>query len=169
MATGERLTAETFARYRKEGGSVIGHAIPEEISRLAVANPRVMVASDGLIENRQGHPRGAGSFARVLGVYVREQKALTLMDALRKMSLLPAQRLEKVVPAMRAKGRVKVGADADLTIFDPATVIDRATFEKPAQYSEGIRHVLVSGVFVVRDEQIVEGVKPGKAIRRTNR
>ncbi len=166
VATGERLTAETFARYRKEGGSVIGHAIPEDISRLAAANPRVMVASDGLIENRQGHPRGAGSFARVLGVYVREQKALSLMDAIRKMSLLPAQRLEKVVPAMRAKGRVKVGADADLTIFNPATVIDRATFEQPAQYSEGIRHVLVGGVFVVRDEKIVEGAKLGRAVRR---
>jgi len=167
VATGERLTAESFARYRKQGGSVIGHAIPEEISRLAAANPRVMVASDGLIENRLGHPRGAGTFARVLGVYVREQKALTLMDAIRKMSLLPAQRLEKAVPAMRLKGRIKVGADADLTLFDPATVIDRATFEQPAQYSEGIRHVLVGGVFVVRDEKLVEDVKPGKAIRRT--
>jgi dihydroorotase len=160
------LTAESFARYRKEGGSVIGHAIPEEISRLAAANPLVMVASDGLIENRQGHPRGAGSFARVLGVYVREQKALSLMDAIRKMSLLPAQRLEKVVPEMRLKGRVKVGADADLTIFDPNTVIDRATFEQPAQYSEGIRYVLVGGVFVVRDEKLVEDAKPGKAVRR---
>jgi N-acyl-D-aspartate/D-glutamate deacylase len=166
VTTGERLTAETFARYRKEGGSVIGHSIPEEISRLAAANPRVMVASDGLIENRLGHPRGAGSFARVLGVYVRQQQALSLMDAIRKMSLLPAQRLEKAVPAMRAKGRVKVGADADLTIFDPATVIDRATFEQPALYSEGIRHVLVGGVFVVRDEKIVEDAKPGKAVRR---
>jgi len=166
VATGERLTAETFARYRKEGGSVIGHSIPEEISRLAAANPRVMVASDGLIENRQGHPRGAGTFARVLGVYVREQKALSVMDAIRKMTLLPAQRLEKAVPSMRAKGRIKVGADADLAIFDPAIVIDRATFEQPAQYSEGIRHVLVGGIFVVRDEKIVEGVKPGKAVRR---
>ncbi len=166
VATGERLTAETFARYRKEGGSVIGHAIPEEIARLAAADPQVMVASDGLIENGKGHPRGTGAFARVLGVYVREQHALSLMDAIRKMSLLPAQRLEKAVPAMRSKGRIKVGADADLTIFDPATVIDRATFEQPALYSEGIRYVLVGGVFVVRDEKIVEGAKPGKAVRR---
>ena len=167
VSTGERLTAETFARYRKEGGYVIGHAIPEEISRLAAANPRVMVASDGLIENGQGHPRGAGTFARVLGVYVREQKALSLMDAIRKMSLLPTQRLEKAVPSMRLKGRVKIGADADLTLFDPTKVSDRATFEKPAQYSEGIRYVLVGGVFVVRDEKLIEDVKPGKAIRRT--
>ena len=167
VTTGERLTAETFARYRKQGGSVIGHAIPEEISRLAAANPRVMVASDGLVENRLGHPRGTGTFARVLGFYVRDQKALSLMDGLRKMTLLPAQRLEKAVPAMRAKGRIKVGADADLTIFNPATVIDRATFEQPALYSEGIQHVLVGGIFVVRDEKLVEDVKPGKAVRRT--
>ena len=166
VTTGERLTAESFARYRKEGGSVIGHAIPEEISRLAVADPRVMVASDGLIENGKGHPRGTGTFARVLGFYVRQQKAVSLMDAIRKMSLMPAQRLEKVVPAMRAKGRIKIGADADITIFDPLTVIDRATFEQPALYSEGIRHVMVGGVFVVRDEAIVEGAKPGKPIRR---
>ena len=167
VATGERLTAETFARYRKEGGPVIGHAIPEDISRLAIAHPRVMVGSDGRLENGKGHPRGVGTFARVLGRYVREQKAVSLMDALRKMTLLPAQRLEKVVPAMRAKGRIKVGADADIVVFDPATVIDRATFENPAQYSTGIPHVLVAGVFVVRDEKIVEGVRPGKAIRRS--
>ena len=166
VATGERLTAETFARYRKEGGMVIGHSIPEEVSRLAAADPKVIVASDGMIENGKGHPRGAGSFARVLGVYVRQQKALSLMDAIRKMSLLPAQRLEKAVPAMRNKGRIKVGADADLTIFDPATVTDRATFEQPALYSEGIRHVLVNGVFVVRDEKLVEGANPGHAVRR---
>jgi len=166
VATGERLTAESFARYRKQGGSVIGHAIPEDISRLAVADPRVMVASDGLIANSKGHPRGAGTFARVLGFYVREQKALSLMDAIRKMSLLPAQRLEKAVPSMLSKGRIKVGADADLTIFDAAAVIDRATFDQPALYSEGIRHVLVGGVFVVRDEKIVEGAKPGKPVRR---
>jgi N-acyl-D-aspartate/D-glutamate deacylase len=167
VATGERLTAETFARYRKEGGSVIGHAIPEEVSRFAVANPRIIVGSDGRIDNGKGHPRGVGTFARVLGRYVREQKAVSLMDALRKMSLLPAQRLEKAVPSMRLKGRIKVGADADITVFDPATVIDRATFEQPAQYSTGISHVLVGGIFVVRDEKIVEGVNPGKAIRRS--
>lgn len=166
VATGERLTAETFARYRKEGGSVIGHAIPEEISRLAASTPGVMVASDGRIDNGKGHPRGVGTFARVLGRYVREQKVLSLMDAIRKMSLLPAQRLEKVAPSMRSKGRIKVGADADIVVFDPATVIDRATFEDPAQYSAGIKHVMVGGVFVVRDEKIVDGVSPGKAILR---
>jgi N-acyl-D-aspartate/D-glutamate deacylase len=169
VATGERLTAESFERYRKQGGPVIGHAIPEEVARMTAASPWVMVASDGRLENGKGHPRGVGTFARVLGRYVREQKVVSLMDAIRKMTLLPAQRLEKVVPAMRMKGRIKVGADADLTIFDPSTVIDRATFEQPAQYSTGIPHVLVGGVFVVRDEKLVDGVRPGMGIRRPRR
>lgn len=165
VATGERLTAESFARYRKEGGLVVIHSIPEPIARLAVSHPQIMIASDGVINGGKGHPRGAGSYARVLGHYVREERVLTLMEALRKMALMPAQRLERSVPMMRAKGRVQVGTDADLIIFDPARVIDRATFENPARYSEGIRHVLVNGVQVVRNEQLVEGVKPGRGIR----
>jgi N-acyl-D-aspartate/D-glutamate deacylase len=166
VATGERLTEETFARYRKSGGSVIGHSIPEEIARLAIGHPLVMIASDGLLTEGKGHPRGAGTFARVLGRYAREQQALTLMDAIRKMSLLPAQRLEKAVPQMRTKGRIKIGADADLAVFDPAKVTDQATFENPAQFSSGISYVLVNGVLVVRAGKLMEGVKPGVAIRR---
>jgi len=80
---------------------------------------------------------------------------------------MPAQRLESTVPMMRGKGRIKVGADADIAIFDPARVVDRATFENPGQYSEGFRHVLVNGVFVVRDSMLVGSVFPGKAIRRS--
>ena len=87
------------------------------------------------------------------------------MTALRKISLMVAARLAPFVPAMRQKGRIAVGADADSTIFDPARVIDRATYEQPAQFSEGIRHVIVGGTFVVRDQQLVDGVRPGKAIR----
>jgi N-acyl-D-aspartate/D-glutamate deacylase len=92
---------------------------------------------------------------------------LDLMTGLRKISLMVAQRLEPFVPAMRNKGRIKVGADADVTVFDAARVIDRATYEKPAQFSEGIRHVIVGGTFIVRDEQLVNGVAPGRAIRVT--
>jgi dihydroorotase len=165
VQTGERLTAETFARYRKQGGLVVIHMIPEDVARFAVGHPLVMIASDGLLENGKGHPRGAGTFARVLGRYVREQRALSLMDALRKMTLMPAQRLETAVPQMRSKGRIKVGADADVTVFDPALIADRATFDAPAQYSEGIRHVLVDGTFVVRDGELKGGVSPGKPIR----
>ncbi len=160
-ATGERLTAASFARYRKEGGMVAIHCIPEDVVRVAVSDATVMVASDGILENGKGHPRAAGTYARVLGRYVREQHALTLMDALRKMSLLPAERL-----GVQSKGRLQVGADADIAVFDPERVTDRATFENPAQYSEGIPYVLVGGAFVVREGKLVEGVAPGRALRR---
>ena len=159
--TGERLTAETFAKYRKQGGMVAIHSIPEDIVRLAIANPMVMIASDGILENGKGHPRAAGTYARVLGRYVREQHALTLMDALRKMSLMPAQRL-----GLPNKGRLKTGADADLAVFDPARVTDRATFDKPNLYSEGIPYVLVGGTLVVKQGVLQESAAPGKAVRR---
>ncbi len=159
--TGERLTADTFARYRKQGGMVMAHSIPEEMVREAVADRSVMIASDGILDNGKGHPRAAGTYARVLGRYVREQHALTLMDALRKMSLLPAERL-----GIQSKGRLQVGADADITVFDPERVIDRATYENPAHYSEGIPYVLVNGVLVVKDGKLQEGVAPGRGLRR---
>ena len=161
VATGERLTADTFARYREQGGFVVIHSIPEEVARLAVADPTVMIASDGFIENGRGHPRSAGTFARVLGHYVREQKVLTLMDALRKMSLMPAQRL-----GVQSKGRLQAGADADIVVFSAERVIDRATFEDPAQYSVGISHVMVNGTFVVKDGELQAGVAPGRGLRR---
>lgn len=167
-ATGERLNEQTFQQYRKQGGWAIIHMIPENIVEMAMRNPLVMIASDGIPFVTGGeHPRGTGTFARVLGYYSREKKLMTLMDALRKMTLMPAQRLDSYVPQMKNKGRVKVGADADLTIFDANKIIDRATFEKPMQPSAGIQHVLVNGVFVVKNTELVEGVFPGQAIRRT--
>ena len=164
-ATGERLTAETFAKYRKTGGAVIAHTLPEEALRTGLRSPTVMFASDGRLTAGKGHPRSAGTFARVLGLYVREQHVISLMDALRRMTLMPAQRLEPSVPAMRNKGRIKIGADADLVAFDPGRVTDKATFENPAQYSEGIEQVMVAGTLVVRNGKFVEGVYPGVGIR----
>ncbi len=166
VETGERLTAETFEKYHKQGGVVVIHSIPEEAARAAVANPMVMIASDGMpITGAKVHPRGQGTFSRVLGHYVREEKALDLMTALRKMTLMPAQRLEKRAPVFQNKGRIRTGADADITIFDPDRVIDKATYEQPLQYSEGIQFVLVNGVPVVKDGQLVDGVFPGRAAR----
>lgn len=165
VATGERLTEESFARYRKQGGPVVEFMNTEEMVRGALANPLVMIASDGIIADGKGHPRGAGTYARVLGKYVREENVLSLMDAIRKSSLMPAQRLESMSPQMRQKGRLKIGADADISVFDPARVIDKATFEKPAQYSDGFRYVMVGGTFVVRDGKLREDVTPGQAIR----
>jgi dihydroorotase len=165
VATGERLTEESFNRYRKQGGSVILFTNSEEMVREAMADPMVMIASDGLLNNGQGHPRSAGTYARLLGVYVREQKVLTLMEAIRRASLAPAQRLEAFTPQMKHKGRLQVGADADIDVFDPATVSDKATFQKPAQYSQGFRYVLVGGVPVVRDGKLDESTLPGQPIR----
>lgn len=159
--TGERLTRESFERYRKQGGFVAQFNNTEEMVRLAIANPMVMIASDGISE----HPRSAGTYARVLGKYVRQEKALTLMDAIRKASLMPAQRLEAMSAQMRQKGRVKAGADADLAVFDPDTVIDKSTFEKPAQFSEGFRYVLVGGTFVVREGKLQGNATPGRGIQ----
>ena len=164
--TGERLTAETFEKYRKEGGLVVIHSIPEAAVRAAVANPLIMIASDGIPHTGPKiHPRGQGTFARVLGHYVREENILDLMTALRKMTLLPAQRLETRAPVFKEKGRIRLGAEADITVFDPTRVIDKATFDEPLQYSAGIQFVLVNGVAVLKDGQLVEGVFPGRAER----
>jgi dihydroorotase len=165
VESGERLTKETFEKYRKEGAQIITHFIPEGEVIAAYQNPHVLVASDGIIRRGKGHPRGAGTFARFLGRYVREKKTVPLMEGLRKITLLPAQRLEQGAPVMRRKGRVQLGADADLTIFDPNVIIDRATYDNPAQYSAGIRYVLVNGVVVVDQGMLVEHLKPGRAIK----
>lgn len=165
VATGERLTAESFARYRKTGGMVAIYSMKPETVRDAIADPLTLIASDGILKDGKGHPRAAGTYSRILGHYVRETKTLTLMDALRKMTLMPAERLERRVPMTKTKGRLRPGADADLTIFDPERVIDKASYTEPGKYSEGIRFVLVNGIAVVKDGQLQVGITPGRAIR----
>ncbi len=162
--TGERLTQESFRRYRKQKGLAIIHFMKEEMIELAMRTPWVIVASDAMPYAPGAHPRSAGTYARVLGRYVRERGVVDLMTALAKMSLLPARRLEGVSPGMKHKGRLQVGSDADLVLFDPATIIDKATFDGGLSFSSGIRHVLVAGTPVVRNEEIVEGAFPGQPI-----
>jgi len=163
--TGERLTRETFLKYRQIGGPVVGHSNTDEMVAVAINSPLTAIASDAYMINGIGHPRTSGTFSRVLGRYVREAGSLTLVEALRKMTLMPARRLESRVTAMRDKGRIRVGADADLTIFDAAHVIDRATYREPSLPPEGIRFVIVNGVPVVRMGKLVAGVVPGRAVR----
>lgn len=167
VATGERITAETFPKFRAMGGHVACHQIQEADIEAALRHPAVSVASDGYIgEGVYSHPRGAGTFSRTLGVYVRERKVLPLETALRKMTVQPVQRLEPGAPALRKKGRLAPGMDADLVVFDPAAIRDQATFQNPKQYSRGIAHVVVNGTPVVRDGRLLlEGGGPGQWIR----
>ena len=162
--TGERLTEETFNFFQEEGGTVIMHMMDPEMIELAMRTPFVMVASDGMPYAPGAHPRTAGTFSRVLGRYVRDWGVMTLNDALRRMTLMPAQRLQEVAPLMRRKGRIQLGAIADITVFDPDTIIDTATFEEDLTFSEGVTHVVVDGVPVVRDGALIEGVFPGKPL-----
>ena len=160
-ATGERLTEKSFRRYRETGGLVIVHSNPESVVTEAVRHPASLIASDGLV----GHPRNAGTFARVLGHYVRDRQVIDLMTALEKISLMPARRLEGRVPSMKRKGRMQEGCDADLTLFDPESVGAKATFTEAKQFSEGIAYVIVGGTEVVSRGRIVGGALPGQAIR----
>ena len=163
-SSGERLTEETFGRYRAMGGTVIIHLMkPEWISR-GVEAPFTMIGSDGMPFAPGAHPRSAGTFSRVLGRYVRERQVLSLMDALAKMTIMPARRLEGVAPMASRKGRLQIGADADITVFDPNTIIDTATFKKDLSYSIGVQHVLVNGTFVVKNGETVEDVFPGRPL-----
>jgi N-acyl-D-aspartate/D-glutamate deacylase len=163
--TGERLSRDSFDRYTAVGGPIVVHTNTEEMVRAAITSPLTMVASDSYWQDGTGHPRTTGTFSKILGRYVRDTRSLSLMDAIRKMTLMPAWRLEARVPSMRRKGRLNVGADADITIFDPMTVLDRSTYREPSLPPVGIEHVIVNGVSVVANGRAVEGVAPGKAVR----
>jgi len=168
--TGERFTGKKmWDEYRAKYplGVIIIHVMKEFMVEQALKHPSVMVASDGMPVNsleQRAHPRGMGTFARVLGHYVRERQVISLPNAIAKMSYLPARRLESFTPVMKRKGRVQSGADADLTIFNADTVIDNATFAEPNKFSTGIKHVVVNGQIIVKNETLLEGVFPGQPV-----
>jgi dihydroorotase len=166
--TQERLTEARFFELRAlpEILSVQTEFIPEEEMIMGLKSPLGIVSSDGggLIDGR-GHPRSTGTFARYLGRFVRELEILDWMAGIRKITLLPAQRLEQSIPAMARKGRLQIGMDADVTVFNPATVQERATYAKPAQMSAGISYVLVNGSLVLIDGEIVEAAASGEWLR----
>jgi N-acyl-D-aspartate/D-glutamate deacylase len=171
--TSERLTQASFDRYRagRANTLVAAYAIPESDIVTGLQTDWIMIGSDCILEAPKGndppdnHPRGAGCFTRVLGHYVRDQKVLTLMAALRKMTILPAQRLEKRAPALTKKGRLQMGADADITIFDPDTVSDQSTVDDPAIAAKGIEYVLVMGQVVKDKTGLHKDVRPGMPVR----
>ncbi len=148
----------------------------------AVLFPGGAIASDAMPWTSQGktitgdvwplpadafaHPRSAGTFTRFLRDYVRERKKVDLREGVGRLTLTPARILEESVPQMRLKGRLQVGMDADIVVFDLATVSDRATYTAPNATSQGMRHVVVNGVPVIRDGELVRGALPGRAIRR---
>jgi N-acyl-D-aspartate/D-glutamate deacylase len=160
--TGEHLTKERFEELHNSSApqDVLVFANTQEMVDKTIPNPLVMIASDGAV----GHPRNAGTYSRVLAQYVREKKSLTLMDAIRKMTLMPAQMLERSTPAARHKGRLQEGADADIVVFDPQTISDRSTFDKPMEPSVGVHYLLVGGTVLIDDSKIVPDVYPGRAL-----
>jgi N-acyl-D-aspartate/D-glutamate deacylase len=160
--TGEHLTKERFDELHNSNTpqTVLIFSNTQEMVDKVIPHPLVMIASDGI----PGHPRNAGTYSRVLAQYVREKGTITLMDALRKMSLMPAEMLERSTPAARQKGRLQEGADADIVVFDAATITDRSTFAKPMEPSLGVRYLVVGGTIVVDEGKIVPDVFPGRAL-----
>ncbi len=160
--TGEHLTKARFDELHNSANpqSVLIFANTQEIVDAVIPNPLIMIASDGA----EGHPRNAGTYSRVLAQYVREKKTLTLMEALRKMTLMPAQMLERSTPQGKLKGRLQEGADADIVVFDPQTIADRSTFAKPMEPSAGVHYLLVGGTVLIDNGKLVPDVYPGRAL-----
>jgi N-acyl-D-aspartate/D-glutamate deacylase len=149
--TGEHLTKERFEELHnssKEQWVLIFANTQETVDKI-IPNPLIMIASDGA----EGHPRNAGTYARVLAQYVRD-----------KMTLMPAQMLERSTPAGHQKGRLQEGADADIVVFDPQTIADRSTFDKPMEPSVGVHYLLLGGTPVIADGKLVQDVFPGRAL-----
>lgn len=190
LRTGERpATAERLAELRRvdPNGRVIIHyldeTLPEDRHLLeqAVTFPEGLIASDAVpyqLENTPiadrawpltkaatGHPRSAATFTKVLGQYVRENGRLTLMEAIRRSTLLPARLIEPASQQMRRKGRIQTGSDADIVVFDPTIVAGMATYEDPTAPARGMIHVIVGGMFVIRDGALIPSAMPGRAVR----
>ncbi len=159
--------AELAMELQAEGGCrVVLHSMSEEDLQRIMSHPMTMIASDGGIPafgEGVPHPRSYGTFARVLGRYVREQHVLSFPEAIRKMTRLPAERL-----GLTQRGRLRVGAVADVAVLDPDTVIDHATFADPHQYATGVQHVFVAGQAVLLHEELT-GARPGRALRSTGK
>ena len=162
--TTQRLTPASFARARAENKLVAAlGSIPEEEVQQAMTRPWVMIGSDAIpTVGLNNHPRGAGTFARTLGRYVRDLGVLDLRTGLAKMTIQPALRVERMIPAMRRKGRLQRGADADIVVFDPLRIADQATVAEPGRPSAGVSWVLVDGRIALRSGRPQREVLAGR-------
>lgn len=174
----EILTEESFKKYQKLGKLAIAYAMPDADIRDGLKFPLTMIGSDGVIQTHlNNHPRGGGAFARTIAEYVYgvgqsfkksegiNKGTLTLMEAIGKMTILPARRLEAQVPTLKKKARVQVGMDADLLVFDPLNVRDRASVKKPNQFSEGFDFVIINGNIVKDEDGLNKDIRGGIAIK----
>lgn len=188
---GKRLNKASFDELRARNPAAVTvvhfYELPrdQELLDMAVLFPGGIIASDAMpwISSRTGreadpnawpipedafsHPRSAGTFTRFLAQYVRERRLISLSDAIAKTSYLPARLMEETAPQMKTKGRLQPGMDADIVVFDPATVQDRATYARPNQTSVGMKYVLVNGGFVIRNGELDTTIFPGRPIRRS--
>ncbi len=191
----DRMTEEQLDDYQKNqpGTFIVWHFLdesnPEDLALLdkSILNPNILIESDemfwmfmdeeGQVQNYEGdewplpketfsHPRSNGTFAKVLRSYVRERGLLSMQDALRKMTLMPAQTMEGFVPQMKKKGRLQVGMDADIVVFDPETISDVGTYQEPNQPAVGVQTLLVNGQPVVAQGELILDAAPGQPIRR---
>lgn len=163
--TNDRLTSSSFTGAQSRNLLAVAYAIPERSLRLALQHPKVMIGSDAILDTGNNHPRASGTFARVLGKYVRDDNVLSLRDAIAKMTILPARRLEAASPAMARKGRIQRGADADICVFDAAKVADKATVAQPDKFSTGFSWVLVGGKIVLGPDGLRRDKLPGKPLK----
>lgn len=164
--TNERLTADTYAAALDANALTAAFAIPEADNDLAVQAPFMMIGSDAILEPpHNNHPRSTGCFSRAIAEYSRTKGLVTLSEALAMMTIRPANLLGISSPQMNRKGRLQIGADADITVFDPLTIADRSTIENPALESAGVKYVFVNGTEVRNPEGNAKTALPGMAIR----
>ena len=158
---GMRCTKEIFEDLRKNYPQTItvAHVMKSDEIELALTNKRVMLASDGLLNNNQGHPRAAGTFPRFIHKYVKENK-ISLFDAINKMTTMQAKKL-----GLKNKGNLSIGSDADIVIFNFNDIEDTATFTQPVKKPMGIEHVIISGEFAIKNREVIN-TRLGKALRK---
>jgi len=164
--TNVRLNADTFAEALDGNLLTAAFAIPPGDIELGMQAPFMMIGSDAILElPHNNHPRSTGCFSRTIAEYSRNKGLISLGDALAMMTIRPAELLGISSPQMTRKGRMQIGADADITVFDPVTIADQSTIENPAQESVGVKYVFVNGTEVRNPEGNITSSLPGVAIR----